>query len=262
MALLGRVFYGWRVFATGLSFAFFGVGGLLLALTVFPVINLGFAHNKPLRQKISSAIIKHTWRVYILIMRMLGVMRLRVEGAEILQAERGAIIIANHPSLIDIVVLVSLMSNARCIVKQAVWDNPFMRSAVRSAGYIPNTDDPLELIKKCRQSLNEGGNIIIFPEGSRTVPGQPLKMQRGFAHLACTLQAPLRLVEVRCTPPTLLKGQKWYDIPRTRPIFSIRVAERLDVAGMDLHETPSRAVRQVSKHVAARYEEMLSDGRA
>ncbi|MGB0854984.1 MAG: lysophospholipid acyltransferase family protein [Pikeienuella sp.] len=262
MTLLQRIGYLWRLFGTGLSFSLFGAFGILFTLTLFPLINVVFAFHKPLRQRLSSAVIHYSWRMFLWMMRTLGVLDLHLEGIETLQADKGVIVIANHPSLIDVVILISLMKNARGIVKKGVWDNPVMRSAVRSANYIPNSDDPEELMDKCRETLANGNNIVIFPEGSRSVPGQPMKLQRGFAHLAYRIEAPLRLVEIRCEPPTLLKGQKWYDIPPTRPKFTVRVAERVDLSTLNLDDTPSRAVRQISRHVAARYEELMNHGRA
>lgn len=254
--------YYWRLAATGTSFLAFGIVGLLFAVTIFPVINIALAFNKPLRQSVSSRVIHYSWRLFLATMQTLGVLELRLSGVEKLQADRGVIVIANHPSLIDVVVLISLMKNARGIVKKAVWDNPVMRSAVRSANYIPNSDDAEDFLAKCRETLANGDNIVIFPEGSRSTPGTPMKLQRGFAHLALRLDAPLRLVEIRCDPATLLKGQKWYDIPATRPCFSVRVAERLALSELELDDTPSRAVRQITRHVAARYEEMSKHGRA
>lgn len=257
-----RVDYLWRLATTGFSFLVFGFFGLLFTVTVFPVINIAFAFNKKLREALASRIIHYSWKVYLKMMQGLGVIDLEIEGLKTLQSDQGVIVIANHPSLIDVVILISLMKNARGIVKQGVWDNPVMRSAVRSANYIPNSNDPEKFLRKCRETLANGDNIVIFPEGSRSVPGAPMKLQRGFAHLALRIDAPLRMVEIRCDPPTLLKGEKWYDIPPTRPRFSVRVAERLDLSDLDLSDTPSRAVRQISKYVAARYEEMGKHGRA
>jgi len=259
VAIIRRVDYFWRLFATGLSFLLFGIAGLILSFTVFPVL---FLFNRELRQSIARNVIRYSWKMYIFFMENLGVLDFETEGLEALQSDRGVIVIANHPSLLDIVLLISMMKNTQCIVKQGVWNNPVMRSAVRSANYIPNSDDPEELLRKCGESLAMGNNIVIFPEGSRSTPGTPMKLQRGFAQLACRVNAPLRLVEIRCDPPTLLKGQKWYDIPPTRPRFVVRVAERLDMSAMNLDDARTRAVRQVTRHVAARYEEMLEHGRA
>lgn len=262
MSIGGRADFLWRLIATGISFLVFGLAGLVFSVTVFPAIAVLFAFNVDIRQAIARNVIHYSWKCFVSLMRILGVMEFRVEGLDALQSDRGVIVIANHPSLIDIVLLISLMKNTQCIVKQGVWVNPVMRSAVRSANYIPNSGDPEELLRKCGDSLAMGNNIIIFPEGSRSIPGEPMKLQRGFAQLACRVNAPLRLIEIRCSPPTLLKGQNWYDIPASKPRFSVRVAERLDLSAMNLDEMNSRAVRQVTRYVAARYREMMDHGRA
>ena len=74
-------------------------------------------------------------------MRRLGVLTVSVSGAARLQRE-GLLVLANHPTLIDVVLLVALLPDADCVVKRAVARNPFMRATVRAAGYIVNDDGP------------------------------------------------------------------------------------------------------------------------
>ena len=70
-------------------------------------------------------------------MQRAGVLTYSVEGAEKL-GRPGQMIIANHPSLIDVVFLIGLVRQANCVVKQSLWQNPFTRGPVRDAGYISN----------------------------------------------------------------------------------------------------------------------------
>ena len=70
-------------------------------------------------------------------MRVLGILTYRVEGAERLR-EPGRLIVANHPTLLDVVLLVSQMPEVDCIVKRGLWRNPFLRWPVSWAGYLPN----------------------------------------------------------------------------------------------------------------------------
>ena len=137
-------------------------------------------------------------------------------------------IIANHPSLIDVVLIMSLMDRTQCVVKASVRKNPFMRGVVTATNYIPNLGDPERMIEDCVTALRTGHNLLIFPEGSRTVPGKKVRLQRGFANIALKARAPVRLVTVTCNPPTLRKGEKWYQIPPRRPLFHVRVCDRLE----------------------------------
>ena len=253
---MGQVDRLWRLFATGLSFVLFGLGGLILALLVFPIINIVVA-DPDRREAIARGTVHRGWRLYIGTLRAMGVLSWECHGSELLRDDEGTIIVCNHPTLLDVVFLMSLLRNTQCVVKAGVWNNPFFRGVVRAANYIPNVGDPERLIRDCAGALRQGNNIVIFPEGSRTVPGEQRRISRGFAHAALLESAPIRLVTIDCSPVTLLKGQPWYHIPQKRPHWTIRIHERIDTA--DVPEGQERAVRarQLCTTVYDRFEEIL-----
>ncbi|RAV24320.1 1-acyl-sn-glycerol-3-phosphate acyltransferase, partial [Staphylococcus warneri] len=82
----------------------------------------------------------------------LGVMTYEVDGLEKLVNSRQELVIANHPTLIDVVILNGLMEKANCIVKKAVWTNQFTFGQVSSAVYILNEGSE-QFIKKCVKKL-------------------------------------------------------------------------------------------------------------
>ncbi|MEJ0058674.1 MAG: lysophospholipid acyltransferase family protein [Terricaulis sp.] len=247
----------WRLIATAISFAMFGLGGLVLAITVFPLYNL--AIRDPMkRERLAQQTVHAVWRFYVKMMAALGVLTYECHGADILKNERGALVIANHPSLLDIVFIMSLMDRTQCVVKAGVWRNPFMAGVVKATNYIPNLNDPEKLLEDCAAALRAGNNLVIFPEGSRTPPGQKRRYQRGFAYVALRSGAPIRLVTLHCDPPTLLKGEKWYKIPARRPHWSIRVHERIDVTDALKLEQPPIAVRKLVAQIEHRMEESLA----
>ena len=245
----------WRQFGTGISFALFGLGGLAMAVTLFPVLHL--VYRDPVRRTAAAQRAVHgTWRWFVWVMVSMRVIDFEVEGGDLLQNESGTLVIANHPSLIDVVLIMSLMNRTQCVVKRGVWVNPFMRGVVRTTGYIPNLGDPEKLLGDCVAALQTGNNLVLFPEGSRTIPGEKPRMQRGFANIAIRANVPVRLVAVSCTPPTLLKGEPWYRSPLRRPLFRVRVCERLDMTTFNATGVPSRAARDLSAYVARRFEEI------
>lgn len=252
MNLLDRT---WRLIGTALSFALFGVGGFLIGLFVFPPLHL-LIRDRERRAEIAQATVHAIWRLYVRIMVTLGVCSYEVHDAELLRRDRGTLVIANHPSLLDIVFIMSLMERTQCVVKADVWKNPFMRGVVTAANYIPNSGDPEKLVQDCVAALQAGNNLVIFPEGSRTPAQGKRKYQRGFAYIALRSQAPLRLVTVTCTPPTLLKGEPWYKVPARKPHWVIRVQEQIHVDN-DPAE-PALAVRRLCARVERRMEEALT----
>lgn len=254
MRLLDRI---WRIFGTAVSFALFGLGGLVMALTIFPLFNL-IVRDRERRAEMAQQTVHSAWRIYVRFMAMTGAMSFELHGAEILRKERGVLVIANHPSLIDVVLIMSCMERTQCVVKAGVWRNPFMRGAVTAANYIPNFDDPERLLDDCVAALKAGNNLVIFPEGSRTKPGQKRKYQRGFARIALRANAPIRLVTVTCTPPYLFKGEPWWKQPSVRPHWVVRVHERIEPQDLDIDQLePAIAVRQLCAHVERRIEETV-----
>nr|WP_241882207.1 lysophospholipid acyltransferase family protein [Stenotrophomonas maltophilia] len=194
------------------------------------------------------------------LMRSLGVMTCEIEGRERLQRD-GLLVLANHPTLIDVVCLVSLLPNADCVVKRAVASSPFMRGAVRAAGYIANDDGP-GLVDDCVKAVRAGGSLVIFPEGTRSVPGQPLRLQRGAANIAVRGRLDITPVRITCTPPTLAKGQKWYRIPSRCFHVRLQIGEDIPISTFLVEDDSpggnALAARRVTEHLS-RYFDLSGD---
>ncbi len=185
--------------------------------------------------------------ILVWLLRHLGVMRLETHNVQILRNAGPVIILANHPTYIDVVVLISCIPYANCIVKSALWRNLFYGGVVRAAGYLSN-DNPDALIDDCVASLAGGTPLIIFPEGTRTAPGQSLRFVRGAAHIALKSRATIQPVVIHCDPPTLTKGVKWYKIPPQRFCFSIRVRPPLELPAFNVGDEPnSIAARKLTE---------------
>jgi 1-acyl-sn-glycerol-3-phosphate acyltransferase len=225
--MLERLNHAWRVVGTGLSFLAFGVGGLVLRLLLIPPLQ--WLVRDPLRRKQRiRRLVQRSFAAHVELMRRLGVLTYEIRGRERLQ-RNGLLILANHPTLIDVVFLISLLPNADCVVKSAVARNPFMRGPVRAAGYVSN-EDGAGLVDDCIAAVRAGGNLVIFPEGTRTTPGQPLRLQRGAANIAVRGQLNITPVRLTCSPLTLGKGEKWYRVPSRRFHVTVDVQEDLPIA--------------------------------
>jgi 1-acyl-sn-glycerol-3-phosphate acyltransferase len=235
-----KLFYGWRLLATGWCFIFFSLGGLFLAIFVFPVINLAYLFSNEPKKKYhrAQAVIHHTFGLFLWQMRALGIMTMEVQGIEKLRTDKPKLILANHPTLLDVVLLISIIKHTNCVVKKALFRDPFLRGVVKAAGYINNLGTEA-IIDDCVQALKSGDNLIIFPEGTRTVPNQELKFQRGAAHIAARSGVDVVPVTITCDPPTLSKAHKWYHIP-DRP-FRLRaeVGDPLDIKDIVTDDAPA-----------------------
>lgn len=236
--------YCWRLAATGCCFVAFGGGGLALSLLVFPLLLLVPEKS---RSRQARRIIHQSFGAFIGLMEAVGIMRLEVIGGERLKNCRNTLVLANHPTLIDVVALISLMPEASCVVKQALWKNPFLGGVVRAAGYVSNAE-PDRLIEDCANDLATGNPLIIFPEGTRSAPDQPLHFLRGAAYVALKSGRPILPVLIDCSPSTLTKREKWYHIPQRRFRLRLDVRAPFDAGRwIDAEEPPTIAARQLTQ---------------
>lgn len=242
--------YLWRLIFTALSFALFGLGGLLLRLVVFPLLSLWPASPLVKRQRV-RALISWTFRFFVKFMRCTGVLTYSVKNIERL-GQPGQMVIANHPSLIDVVVLISCIRDANCVVKESLWHNPFMRGPIRAAGYISN-DGSIEMLETAVQALQEGQTLIIFPEGTRTTPGQPPNFHRGAAAIALRGAKMITPVRIAVTPTTLTKAEAWCSIPHRRFHFSLEVGEKIDPCDFNAYSSAPIASRKLNKYLHSYY---------
>lgn len=219
--------YWLRVAGTGLSFVAFGLGGLFLFCLIFPlyrIIPLGAERRKKLIQYNLHV----AFKLFIGLMRCVGAMRVKIIGREKLRSAQGQLIIANHPSLIDVVAIISIVPTADCIVKAGAYHHFFWGGVVRAAGFIKN-DDPHSLIEECAKRIQAGNNLILFPEGTRTTPGKPRHFQRGAARIALLSSRKVQPVFIDMRPSTLTKDKKWYQIPEVPAVLTVVVKDAFQV---------------------------------
>jgi 1-acyl-sn-glycerol-3-phosphate acyltransferase len=235
----------WRLFATGASFVMFGLGGLLACALIMPVLAV-LPGGVTARRRRARAGVNRAFYLHMQFMYRTRVLDFRIEGTERL-GQPGQIIIANHPSLIDVIFLISQIRDTNCVVKASLWDNPCMRGAVSAAQYISNNGSP-EMLEQAADVLREGQSLVVFPEGTRTTPGQPPKFHRGAAAIALRGARVITPVFISVTPTTLTKAEPWYRIPDRRVVVLLRVGEDIDPSSFD-NAPPPIASRRLNQHL-------------
>src|SRR5262245_12028919 len=237
--------YYWRLLVTGACFLLFSVGGALCSMVVFPALLLlpGSAAQRSARVK---RLVRSFFSLLVGMLRVTGVMRFEASGIERLREARQVLVLANHPSYLDVVVLLSLVPRATCVVKSGLWDNPVFGGAGSAAGYIRNSA-PEQLVDDCERALGVGDAVIIFPEGTRSTPNAPLRFLRGAAHVALKSGRKIVPVLLHCDPPTLTKGSRWYHIPSRPFCYRLVVREELSAERLaDLAQPPVIAARRLT----------------
>ncbi len=203
---------GWRILGTGISFATFMTGGLFMTLTVFPMVRM-WPGPKEAKGRRIRRLVQLSFIAFVRWMTFLGVMhKPKIEGLANVAKTGPCLIIANHPTLIDVVLLVSLIRDCNCVVKRTLWEHFFLGGVVRAAEYIPNDDGP-QLIESCRRGFKQGRPLIIFPEGTRSPEKGMHPFSRGAAQFALRAEVPVMPAVIVSAPPTLMKHQRWHEVP-------------------------------------------------
>jgi 1-acyl-sn-glycerol-3-phosphate acyltransferase len=111
----------------------------------------------------------HTvFRTYVSFLQLTGIVKIDLRALDALKGDEKVIIAPNHPSLLDAVFVVSRLPNVVCIMKASLWDNLALCGGARLAGYVRN--DSLEaMVRLGVKSLEQGGQLLVFPESTRTV---------------------------------------------------------------------------------------------
>lgn len=249
--------YYWRLAATGFCFLVFGLGVILTCLALLPLEPA--SGDREQKQRLARRLIRAMFRWFVSLMQATGVLIVELEGEGRLRTPGSKLVVANHPTLIDVVLLLSIIPDAVCIVKSELESSPFIRFLLRRTGYITNSSAE-SLLNGCSEVFDRGGSVLIFPEGTRSVPGRPLKFLRGAAQIALRCRQDLTPVVITCRPPSLLKGQKWYDVPVEEPV-RMKLSTQRDIAVdgfLASNEGISLASRKLTRHLTDYFHCLLS----
>ena len=167
--------------------------------------------------------IHRAMQVWLRWLRALDIVRVSISGGEALRAHP-VVVIANHPSLIDTPVLLSVMPQGDFIVTDAWATNPFLRRCVQAAGYL-RAERGAVMVRDAIERLRAGRNLMVYPEGSRTPPEGLRPFERGAAHIALRAGCDIVPVAIRVRPRTLMKGQHLTDVPEHCPEWQVEVGE-------------------------------------
>jgi 1-acyl-sn-glycerol-3-phosphate acyltransferase len=162
------------------------------------------------------------FRVFIRLMQSTGLFRCDLRALDELRCDRGLVVAPNHPSLLDAMIVISRLSHVVCVMKAEILDNPFLGGGAKLANYIRN-DAPLALVKHSARAIRSGRQLLIFPEGTRTVKPPINNLKGGFAVIAKAANVPVQTVIIETNSAYLRKN---WSILR-KPPFPIAVRVRL-----------------------------------
>ena len=210
-----RPLYIYRIIVKVLCFFVFGLGTIILVFPVLPVLLL-FSGSAEKFQKNARRLISASFRFFIFMMKSLRGLEFEAPDNEFFKNQKSKIIVANHPSLLDIVMIISLIPNADVIV-QGYHSKTILGGVVKRL-YILNTLSFEELTAACKASLEKGNCLVIFPEGTRTRRNEKMRLKKGAARISLLTGAEIVVAYIG--------GTDKYGIGKKEPFLSYNHTEK------------------------------------
>ena len=194
-------------------------GWNLLALPLYALLPRGIG------RRIGRATIAGSYAFFWRIARRSGMLRLEAEVLDALRDEAGLIVVANHPSMLDALMLVAHLPRSACIMKASLSRNPLLGPGARLARYIRN-DSAYGMVRCAVRDLREGGQLVMFPEGTRTTEAPLNAFHASFTLIARKAQVPIQTVFIDTDSPYLGKGWPLWRLPPLPIRFVVRLGRR------------------------------------
>jgi 1-acyl-sn-glycerol-3-phosphate acyltransferase len=210
-------------------------GGLLLfGLTTFIWSFAAAVLYRLLPRRIGSQLGQFTimmlFRGFLCVLKTSGIVKCDLSALDALRDEGALIIAPNHPTLLDVVLVVSRLPQVVCIMKAKIWDNLILGGGARFAAYIRD-DLPFTLIRSAVGAVCAGNQLLVFPEGTRTRQKKSHRFKGGFALIAKTAHIPIQTVFIETNSLFLSKGWPLFKKPVFPLIYRARLGRRFEMKG-------------------------------
>lgn len=214
----------------------------IVTLTCWAWFTLGFILFFSWRYAVSAAVARDPelafqrlnsqfYRIFFRLVRLTAP-RHRLEIADDVAAIRSAVIVCNHLSYLDPLLLIALFERQRTIVKTRFFSMPIFGSIIAKAGYLPATSEgalaklTVRQLETMGEYLEKGGNLFIFPEGTRSRDGKIGKLNKGAFKIARMYKAPIYVLEIRNTDKLFTPGKFLFNT-RINNTISVRIIDRI-----------------------------------
>jgi 1-acyl-sn-glycerol-3-phosphate acyltransferase len=203
------------------AFVFAGIflSWSLLALVLRPLLPTGIG------RAIGRTYIMAGFRACLGCLSLSGRFHFDLSELDALRGEKSLIIACNHPSLWDVVLIISRLPDVACVMKAELVNNIFLGGGARLARYIRN-ESPRQMIMQAVKDLQRGSHLLFFPEGTRTVqrPINPLKGSIGI--IASRAKVAVQTVFIETDSAFLGKGWPLLKKPILPMKYRVRLGHR------------------------------------
>jgi len=221
-----------RIWLTGSAFLLFWVGGAILSWIVIPAITLYHRRDAVLSRRSCRRVASSALRFHIAYMSACRLIDFDPRSIESQLPKIPFVLVANHPTLIDVVLLLASYPSICCVAKGRLFTSPLVGGLLRRCGHIDAGDGSVPagaaVVLGAMDRLAAGDPVLIFPEGTRSPPRTLGVFKAGAFSIAGHANVPLIPVRISASPPGLMKGMPWYTVPGGTMRFELSVLKPVD----------------------------------
>ena len=187
---------------------------------------LGLVLPRARSGRIGRAGVSFVYRACWASAQRLGLMEIDSSALDVLRDEPGGLIVAaNHPTMLDALVVVARLPRSVCVMKAELLRNVFLSGGARLAQYIRN-DVGRGMVRDAVATLREGNQLVLFPEGTRTVAAPVNAFKPGITLIAHLAKVPIQTVVIESFSPYLTKGWPLLKAPPMPVRLRVRLGKR------------------------------------
>lgn len=222
--------YIWRALFLSVMYPLFALA-CLATLSIFPFACLFFRQTSE-REKALRRVAHNIAKVWLRTAWLFNVLNYETINNQTIDrtGTKATLLVSNHPTLIDVIILLAREPEVCCVLKSELNRFALLKILINKLGYISN-DDPERLLEAGVARLNRGETLLIFPEGTRTVPGVPVNFRLGAAELAIRTNAEVQTIIIHYQGRHLSKSCAWYEFPSAKLQYKIEIGRSFEFSG-------------------------------
>lgn len=201
-AARGRLPFTLRTLLISLFAFVYFLAGCLVQLAVLPLVALAPIPRETKRRVFGRSLMLFTRSlVYVMVN-----VRKDVQDFRPALRQGPAVLIANHASFVDILVMLMVHPRTLMMTNRWVWNSPFFGAFVRFTGFVRSEDDIATNTARVADAVRRGWSLVVFPEGTRSRDGRIGRFHKGAFHIAQQLQLPIVPVLLHGVGHAMAKG--------------------------------------------------------
>lgn len=233
---------------TALSFACFIFGCIMLVVARW-ICRIPWASESRRKFAFHKLIRFSCW----LVINIMVNIRKKVVGKDNIDFNKPSVIISNHHSFMDILLL--LMSNPRVVMVTNDWvyNSPLFGKSVQYADFIPASKGLENQLEKIEKIINEGYSIIVYPEGTRSRTAELGRFHKGAFFLAEHFKLDIQPVLLHGTSFAMTRGDDFY-LKKTE--ITLKFLPRIGHEDADFGSGYREKTKQISKYFKKEYKKL------